>query len=122
MVDIGTAMTAASAQGQRGRRAGGGQRSRREKDEPKRRETLSEALEPFDVAKHVAKERAETVSMWLVLACGVVIALVTRFILLPLTGAGETILWLLPLLLVATIPYVHRVLPKSFHEHYSNGT
>jgi hypothetical protein len=62
MVDLQTAMAAASAE--RRQRSGAASEERKV-----RRSGASLGLEPFDPVKHVSKEKADTASMWLVIAC-----------------------------------------------------
>jgi len=61
MVDLSTAMTA--AQGERRQRTQGG-----DKEKKVRRTGRNLGIEAFDPVKHVQKEKADTASMWLVLA------------------------------------------------------
>ena len=61
MVDLQTAMAAASAE--RKQRSGAASEERKV-----RRSGASLGLEPFDPVKHVSKEKADTASMWLVLS------------------------------------------------------
>ncbi len=113
MVDLSTAMSAAQGSG------GRGGKSERPKSLP-----AHKALEPFDPVKHAAKEKADTVSMWIVLSFATIVALLERFLLMPSMGPGEAeILWIGPILLAFALPSLHRsILPEIFTEHYTKGT
>ena len=117
MVDLQTAMAAAAAE--RKQRAGA------ESEERKvRRSGPNLGIEPFDPVKHVSKEKADTASMWLVIAFSVVVSLMMRYVLMPNTSPEKSdILYLMPLSAIILIPQVHRVvMPKSFQEFYTKGT
>lgn len=117
MVDLNTAMSAASVDRQK-RVADEG------KERVKRRSGRDLGIEAFDPVKHVAKEKAETASMWLVLSFSVVVSLLMRYVLMPRTTVEKSdILYLAPLAAVFLIPQVHRmILPDSFNELYTKGT
>ncbi|NCG01746.1 MAG: hypothetical protein GWP25_08150 [Euryarchaeota archaeon] len=117
MVDLNTAMAAASVDRQK-RAADEG------KERMKRRSGRDLGIEAFDPVKHVAKEKAETASMWLVITFSVVISLLMRYVLMPRTTVEKSdILYLAPLAAIFLIPQVHRmVLPSSFNELYTKGT
>ena len=117
MVDINTAMAAAAGERQK-RMADEG------KERKKRRSGSDLGIEAFDPVKHVTKEKAETVSMWLVIAFSVVVSLLMRYVLMPRTSVEKSdILYLAPLAAVFLIPQVHRlVLPASLNEVYTKGT
>ena len=116
MVDLSTAMAAAGAE--RGKRQKG--------DKDKRGKSgRKHGLEPFDPQKYVAKEKADTASMWLVLFFALLIGSITRFIFMPnLDGSGgNDLLWVAPLAMIILIPAIHRhLMPQSFVEHYTKGT
>ena len=117
MVDLQTAMAAAAAE--RKQRAGA------ESEERKvRRSGPNLGIEPFDPVKHVSKEKADTASMWLVIAFSAVVSLMMRYVLMPNTSPEKSdILYLMPLSAIILIPQVHRVvMPKSFQEFYTKGT
>ena len=117
MVDLKTAMTAASGDARRKSREGRDEREKSKSLDP------DKILEPFDPAKHLEKERADLASMWLVLAYAVFIALISRYLLLPsFESADVDILWVGPLLLIFTIPPLHRAVLASNTEHYNGGT
>ena len=117
MVDLNTAMAAAAGERQK-RLADEG------KERKKRRSGSDLGIEPFDPVKHVSKEKAETVSMWLVIAFSVVISLLMRYVLMPRTTVEKSdILYLAPLSAILVIPQLHRmVLPDSLNERYTKGT
>ena len=117
MVDLQTAMAAAAAE--RKQRAGAASEERKV-----RRSGPSLGIEPFDPVKHVSKEKADTASMWLVIAFSVVVTLMMRYVLMPNTSPEKSdILYLMPLSAIILIPQVHRmVMPKSFQEFYTKGT
>jgi len=99
-------------------------RDKQEKSEKKRSRSGEDmGLESFDPVNYVAKEKAETASMWLVLGFAISVALLMRFGIMPSLNHGDTILWLLPVLSVFMLPSIHRVvMPESFVEHYTKGT
>mgnify|MGYP005678976065 FL=1 len=90
MVDLQTAMAAAAAE--RKQRAGA------ESEERKvRRSGPNLGIEPFDPVKHVSKEKADTASMWLVIAFSAVVSLMMRYVLMPNTSPEKSdILYLMP--------------------------
>ena len=73
MVDLSTAMTA--AQGERRQRAPGDG-----KEKKVRRTGRNLGIEPFDPVKHVAKEKADMASMWLVLGFALLVTLLMRYV------------------------------------------
>lgn len=109
MVDLSTAMSAAAASDRKGRG----------RDGEKKRPGGKVGTEPFDPVEHVQKEKADTASMWLVIAYGSLIALLMRFGVMPALEGPASVLWSLPLLLVFTVPTLHRVLLRPFAERYS---
>lgn len=117
MVDINTAMAAAAAEQKR--RSSDGNQERK-----KRRTGKDMGIEAFDPVTYVAKERADTASMWLVLSFSIVVSLVMRYVLMPSTDQEKSdILYLLPLAAIVLIPQVHKmVMPERFMEHYTKGT
>jgi len=117
MVDLNTAMAAASVDRQKKMADEG-------KERMKRRSGRDLGIEAFDPVKHVAKEKAETASMWLVIGFSVVVSLLMRYVLMPRTTVEKAdILYLAPLAAVFLIPQVHRmILPASFNELYTKGT
>jgi len=115
MVDINTALAAAATE-RKNRGAG-------QKDRKKNRSGADLGIESFDPVKHVAKERADTVSMWLVLAFGATTALLMRYVAMPSSQDSPDLLWLLPMMCIFLLPSIHRaVLPEKFVEHYTKGT
>jgi len=110
MADIDSAMRASAYSGRKNR----GSRPDSEK--------TSTELEPFDPAAHAVKEKAEAISMWIMIALGVLVALLMRYYMMPTLEESQQVLWLLPVLIVATIPTIHRVIvPSSFSELYTKG-
>ena len=117
MVDLQTAMAAAAADRQK-------RLDKTAADRKKRRSGSDLGIERFDPVNHVAKEKAETASMWFVLAYSAVVALLNRHVLMGWVGAGEGfLLWFLPIGMFIFLPGLHRaVMPESFVEHYKPGT
>ena len=117
MVDLQTAMAAASAE--RRQRSGAASEERKV-----RRSGPSLGLEPFDPVKHVSKEKADTASMWLVIAFSVTVSVMMRYVLMPNTTPEKSdILYLMPLSAIILIPHIHRmVMPKDFQEFYGKCT
>ncbi len=121
-MDFKSAMAAARAEAESRQR-----KKRRDKDEKsekkKSRSGQDMGLESFDPVKYVAKEKAETASMWLVLGFAISVSILMRFGIMPSMSHGDSVLWLLPILSVFLIPSIHRlVMPESFVEHYTKGT
>ncbi len=115
MVDINTALAAAATERKN--------RGASQKDRKKNRSGADLGIESFDPVKHVAKERADTVSMWLVLAFGFTIALLMRYLAMPSSQDSPDLLWFLPMMCIFLLPSIHRaVLPEKFVEHYTKGT
>ncbi|HJM44765.1 MAG TPA: hypothetical protein QF644_02315 [Candidatus Poseidoniaceae archaeon] len=121
-MDLRSAMAAARAEAESKQRKK--HRDKQEKSEKKRSRSGEDmGLESFDPVNYVAKEKAETASMWLVLGFAISVALLMRFGIMPSLNHGDTILWLLPVLSVFMLPSIHRVvMPESFVEHYTKGT
>ena len=111
MVDLSTAMAAAAASE---KRRGG-------RDGEKKRPGGKVGTEPFDPADHVIKEKADTASMWLVISYATIIAVVMRYLIMPAMDAPASVLWSLPLLLILTIPTMHRVILNKFADRYTFG-
>ena len=110
MVDVDSALRASAYSGKR-KRAGGA-----------KEEKPSTTLEPFDPASHAQKEKAEAISMWIVIVYGLVVATLMRYSLMPSLEGTQQILWLLPVLLMATVPPLHRALvPARFYDLYTRG-
>ena len=111
MVDLSTAMAAAAASD---RRRGG-------RDGEKKRPGGKVGSEPFDPADHVIKEKADAASMWLVIAYAILIATLMRYLVMPALSEPASVLWSLPLLLIFTIPPLHRILLSKFADRYTFG-
>ncbi len=115
MVDINTALTAAAAE-RRNRTTG-------DKERKKNRSGADMGIESFDPVKHVQKEKADTVSMWLVLGFAITISLLMRYLAMPNSQENSDLLWFVPMLCIFILPSLHRaVLPSKFVEHYTKGT
>ena len=113
MVDISTAMQAARAEARRKQRG---------KDDGKKRPGRDLGVENFDPKDHVEKERADAISMWLVIFFGVIVALAIRYLLMPGMEGPKAVLWSLPLTLVVVIPSLHKVIiPEPFKSRYTFG-
>ena len=117
MVDLKTAM--AAAQAERMKRDGA-----KNAEKKKRRSGADLGIEPFDPVKYHGKERADTASMWLVIAYAFIVTMMMRYALMPSTTLDKTdVLYILPLAMLILIPQLHRmVMPESFKEHYTKGT
>lgn len=117
MVDLQTAMAAAAADRQK-------RLDKTASERKKRRSGADLGIERFDPVKHVAKEKAETASMWLVLAYAVIVALLNRHMLMGWVGPGDGfLLWFLPISMLIFLPRIHRiVMPAAFIEAYTSGT
>ena len=112
MVDVDTALRA-NAYNDRKRRSGG---------DKKEGKTTPKKIEDFDPAAHAVKEVADAYSMWLVIIYGTVVALAIRYLLMPEMKEPGAILYLLPLLLCATIIPIHKIIiPSRYSELYTNG-
>ena len=112
MVDVDTALRA-NAYNDRKRRSSGGKKD--DKTAPKK-------IEDFDPAAHAVKEIADAYSMWLVIIYGASVALGIRYLLMPEMDEPSPILYLLPLLLCATIIPIHKIIiPRKYSELYTNG-
>ena len=112
MVDVDTALRA-SAYNDRKRKSSG------DKDGGK---STPKKIEAFAPVAHAIKELADAYSMWLVILYGILVAVAVRYVLMPEMEEPGAILYLLPLLLAATIIPLHKiVLPKKYNELYTNG-
>lgn len=121
-MDFRTAMAAARAEAESKQRKK--RRNKEEKSEKKRsRSGQDMGLEAFDPINYVAKEKAETASMWLVLFFSISVSALMRFGIMPSMNPGDSVLWLLPVLSVFLLPTLHRlIMPDSFVELYTKGT
>ncbi|MBR17950.1 MAG: hypothetical protein CMA87_03240 [Euryarchaeota archaeon] len=80
------------------------------------------SIEPFDPAAHAIKEKADAISMWTVIALGVLVAFLMRYQMMTRLEGPQQVLWLLPLLGTLAIPSIHRlVVPSEFFELYTGG-
>ncbi len=113
MVDLNTAMQAARAENKRKQRSSG---------DKKARPGGKLGIENFDPKDHVEKEKADTISMWLVLAFGATISLIMRYVMMPGMDGPKSVLWFLPLTMVVIIPSLHRVIiPEPYKSRYTFG-
>ena len=109
MVDVDTALRASAYSGKKGSAAKGGGKK-------------SSALEPFDPSSHAEKEKADAVSMWIVIIFGISVALLMRFYMMPGMNGTKQILWLLPVLMITLLRPIHQVfVPSRFFELYTTG-
>ena len=80
-------------------------------------------IESFDPVKHVSKEKADTVSMWLVITFALSMSLIMRYVAMPGSQSNSDMLWFIPLMAIFLLPSIHRaLLPEKFVEHYTRGT
>mgnify|MGYP006058749539 FL=1 len=115
MVDLNTAMAAAAGEKRN--------RGKGEKERKKNRSGADMGIESFDPVKHVKKEKADTVSMWLVILFAVTVSLIMRYIAMPNAEDNKDLLWFIPLMCIFLLPSIHRaILSEKFVEHYTKGT
>ena len=115
MVDISTAMAAAA--GERRNRGTG------DKERKKNRSGADMRIESFDPVKHVSKEKADTISMWLVISFAATMSLLMRYVAMPSAQDNADMLWFIPMMGIFLLPSIHRaILPEKFVEHYTKGT
>ncbi len=109
MVDVDTALRASAYSGKRGGGSKGGDRQ-------------DTTLEPFDPSSHAEKEKADAISMWIVISFGLIVAILMRFYMMPSLERSEQILWLLPFMAIAVVRPLHQLLvPTRFFEQYTTG-
>ena len=112
MVDVDSALRASAYSGKK--RARG---SDAEKEEKKSRK-----IEPFEPGDALEKEKADAFSMWLVIALGLSVGLLMRYVLMPTLTEPQKILWVLPLMLVVLLPTLHRlIIPDKWSDRYDRG-
>ncbi len=110
MVDVDSALRASAYSGKKGRGSKGSD------------EKVSTELEPFDPSAHASKEKADAVSMWIVIVFGLSVAVGMRYLMMPTLDEAEQIMWLLPVLLVGLIQPLHRVVvPSRIYERFTGG-
>ena len=115
MVDISPAMAAAA--GERRNRGTG------DKERKKNRSGADMGIESFDPVKHVSKEKADTISMWLVISFAATMSLLMRYVAMPSAQDNADMLWFIPMMGIFLLPSIHRaILPEKFVEHYTKGT
>ena len=113
MVDVDSAMRASAY--------GGGKR-RKKSEGDKQKEKEGRVLEPFDPAAAAKKETAEAYSMWIVIVYGLGVCLFMRYFFMPTLTEPTRVLWLLPMLLMVTIPSLHKVMvPVEYYELFTMG-
>ena len=113
MVDVDSAMRAS---------AYSGKRRGRKSEEEKQEEKQGRELEPFDPVEHAQKEKADAYSMWIVILYGIVVAAFIRYSLMPTMAEPSRALWLLPMLLMISIPSLHKFLvPTEYYDMYTAG-
>ena len=113
MVDVDSAMRASAY--------GGGKRRKKSEDD-KAKEKEGRVLEPFDPAAAAKKETAEAYSMWIVVLYGLGVCMFMRYFFMPTLTEPTRALWLLPMLLMVTIPSLHKVMvPVEYYELFTMG-
>ena len=112
MVDVDSAMRASAY----------GSKRRKKSEEDKDKEKQSRVLEPFDPAAAAKKETAEAYSMWIVIIYGLSVCMFMRYIFMPTLTEPTRALWLLPMLLIVTIPSLHKIMiPTEYYEIFTMG-
>jgi len=112
VVDVDSALRASAYSGKKRARGSGA-----EKEEKKSRK-----IEPFEPSDALEKEKADAFSMWLVIALGLSVGLLMRYVLMPTLTEPEKILWVLPLMLVVLLPTLHRlIIPDKWSDRYDRG-
>ena len=115
MVDISPAMAAAA--GERRNRGTG------DKERKKNSSGADMGIESIDPVKHVSKEKADTISMWLVISFAATMSLLMRYVAMPSAQDNADMLWFIPMMGIFLLPSIHRaILPEKFVEHYTKGT
>jgi len=110
MVDVDSALRASAYSGKKKPRDGG------------RDERISTTLEPFEPANHASKEKADALSMWLMITFGLLVALLMRYYFMPTLEQTEQALWLLPVLLIFTLKPLHKAtIPSNYYDLYTRG-
>ncbi|HJM23595.1 MAG TPA: hypothetical protein QF461_03830, partial [Candidatus Thalassarchaeum sp.] len=100
---------------------GGGKR-RKKSNEDKEKEKQSRVLEPFDPAAAAKKETAEAYSMWIVIIYGLSVCMFMRYVFMPTLTEPTRALWLLPMLLIVSIPSLHKIMiPTEYYELFTMG-
>ena len=112
MVDVDSAMRASAY----------GSKRRKKSEEDKDKEKQSRVLEPFDPAAAAKKETAEAYSMWIVIIYGLSVCMFMRYVFMPTLTEPTRALWLLPMLLIVTIPSLHKIMiPTEYYEIFTMG-
>ena len=107
----------AAAAGERRNRGTG------DKERKKNRSGADMGIESFDPVKHVSKEKADTISMWLVISFAATMSLLMRYVAMPSAQDNADMLWFIPMMGIFLLPSIHRaILPEKFVEHYTKGT
>ncbi len=111
MVDIDSALRASAYSGKRNKKNNEGGK-----------DTSKKGLDPFDPKVHATKEVADAYSMWLVIIYGFIVSIFMRYLFMPTQDSMESIMWLLPIMMVSTIPSLHKIIiPKKYSELYTKG-
>ena len=112
MVDVDSAMRASAY----------GSKRRKKSEEDKEKEKQGRVLEPFDPAAAAKKETAEAYSMWIVIIYGLSVCMFMRYVFMPTLTEPTRALWLLPMLLMVTIPSLHKIMvPTEYFELFTMG-
>ena len=112
MVDVDSAMRASAY----------GSKRRKKSEEDKEKEKQGRVLEPFDPAAAAKKETAEAYSMWIVIIYGLSVCMFMRYMFMPTLTEPTRALWLLPMLLMVTIPSLHKIMvPTEYFELFTMG-
>ena len=99
-----------------------GSKRRKKSEEDKDKEKQSRVLEPFDPAAAAKKETAEAYSMWIVIIYGLSVCMFMRYVFMPTLTEPTRALWLLPMLLIVTIPSLHKIMiPTEYYEIFTMG-
>ena len=111
MVDLATALKAAAADDRR-KRGGSSE---------KKKPGGKVGVEPFNPVEQYEKEVADSWSMWLVIIYGSSVGLIMRYVVMPMLDGEANVLWSLPLLLVFTVPPLHKAILRKFADKYTFG-
>ena len=112
MVDVDSAMRASAY----------GSKRRKKSEEDKEKEKQGRVLEPFDPAAAAKKETAEAYSMWIVIIYGLSVCMFMRYVFMPTLTEPTRALWLLPMLLIVSIPSLHKIMiPTEYYELFTMG-
>ena len=94
-----------------------------DKERKKNRTGADMGIESFDPVTHVTKEKADTISMWLVISFAATVSLLMRYVAMPSSEDNADMLWFIPMMSIFLLPSIHRaVLSAELVEHYTKGT